>query len=358
MNLLRNLIYRVLEQANADGAAGAGGAGAGPGAGGEADGGDGGGADTAQRTEVETRAREMGWAPKDQWRGNPSGWLDAPDFVQRGEQILPILQANYRKTEAELRQLKQQNQRLQQQFQAANESIEVLTNLSTEATRQSAKEKRRELLRQQSQARTDGNADAEIELGEQIADLTAEINRAEDDGQQQQRGAKGKKTGTGQNGAGAGGDQGQGGDQGGDQGANDPTKDPAYQSFVQQNSWFGTDRRRTALAVAIGQELRADPANNQLQGKAFFDKVLAEVNRTIAPPRMGSKVEGGANGGAGNGGAGSSFTDPTSGKTFNDLPLEAKAAFERQSKLVVGEGRAFKDKEAWRKYYLQSYFNS
>jgi hypothetical protein len=346
MNLLRNLIYKVLEQANAEGAAGGatGGGGDNTGSGGGGD-----GAGNTQRVEVEQRARDWGWTPKEQWRGDPAGWLDAPDFVRRGEQVLPILQANYRKTEAELRQVRQQNQRMEQQLTAATESIEVLTNMSTEQTRQAAKERRRELLRAQAKARTDGDAEAEIDLGEQIADLTVEIQQAEAEPQnagQPQRKQKGVKPGS---------------TAGGNPptppaSETDPTRDPDYQAFVQQNSWFGTDRRRTALATAIGQELRADPANNHLQGKAFFDKVVAEVNRTIAPPRQGSKVESG--GGGGNGGGGNSDIDPVSGKGFNDLPPEAKSAYERQGKMVVGPGRAFKTMEEWRKYYVHSYYNS
>lgn len=355
MNLLRNLIRGALHHAaGQDGGEGSGGAGDNRAAGDDG-GGDGGSAGAGQRAEIEARARDWGWSPKDQWRGNPDGWLDAPEFVRRGEQVLPILQANYRKTETEVRQLRQQNQQIQQQLTAANESIKVLTDMSTEASRQSAKEKRRELLRAQAQARTDGDAEAEIELGEQIADITAVINREEAATVAPAATTK-KPAGRGQPSQNNSGGE---GDAGGDEGDNDPTQDPAYQAFVQANPWFGTDRRRTALAVAIGQEFRSDPAYNHLQGKAFFERIVAEVNRTIAPPRSGgSKVEGDGGGRGGNGGSGNGFSDPSTGKSFSDLPPEAKSAFERQAKLVVGEGRAFKTMDEWRKYYVTSYFNS
>lgn len=352
MYLLRHLIRGVLHAAGEDGGASGGGGDSDTGAAGSDGGGD--ASSAADHPEVEQRAREMGWSPREQWRGNPDNWIDASTFVQRGEQVLPILQANLRQRDTQLITLRRQSEQQARELLEAKEAIQVLTNISTEEARRAAKEKRRELLRQQAQARTDGDAEAEIELGEQIADITVEINQGEAQGR-----AGGKKPGTKaaprqqqpQTAAdGDGGEEGEGSQ-------NDPTKDPAYQTFKQQNTWFGTDHRRTALAVAIGQELRADPANNHLQGKAFFDKVVNEVNRTIAPPRSGSKVEGGATGGNGANGGGT-FSDPTSGKTYNDLPLEAKNAFERQAKLVVGEGKAFKTKSDWLKYYLQSYFNA
>lgn len=298
---------------------------------------------------VEQRAREMGWAPKEQWRGNPDHWIDASTFVQRGEQVLPILQANSRKDRAELENLRRQMQQQSAQLQAANESIQVLTNLSTEQSRNAAKEKRRELLRQQAEARSSGNTDLEIDIGEQIADVTAQINASRDEESNEgERPARGKKPN---------GKQGSQQPQSSDSTTNnDPTADPQYQAWLGENSWYGTDRRRTALAVAIGQELRSDPANNHLQGRAFFDKVTAEVNKVLAPPRTPSKVESGANGG--NGAQRNNEADPASGKTYADLPQDAKEACERFAKQVVGEGRAFKDIASWRKHYITQYFNS
>lgn len=325
MYILRNVIHRLFEAAGDDGAAGGGG--------------DGGAPDPAA---FEQRAREMGWAPKEQWRGNPDNWIDAPTFVQRGEQVMPILQANLRKRDVQVTTLQQQIQDKDRRLAAAEEAISVLTNLSTEQGRNAAKEKRRELLRAQADARREGDTDAEIELGEQIADVTSQINAAE--AKPAAAGGKpGKAPVTGTAPA--------------PTAATDPTTDPAYQAFTQENPWFGTDNRKTVLATEIGRELRNDPANNHLQGKAFFDKVVAEVNKVFAPPRSTtSKVESGTGNGAAT--TRGNDTDPASGKSYNDLPDDAKAACERFSKTVVGEGRAFKDIAAWRKHYVIQYFNS
>lgn len=330
MYILRNVIHRFFEAAGDDGAA-AGGAG-----------GEGGAPDPAA---VEQRAREMGWAPKEQWRGNPDNWIDASTFVQRGEQVMPILQANLRKRDVQVTTLQQQIQERDRRLAAAEEAISVLTNLSTEQGRKDAKEKRRELLRAQAEARSEGDTDREIELGEQIADVTSQINAAETKpaAAAPASGKPGKAPV-----AGAGGTP---------SATTDPTTDPAYQAFTQENPWFGTDNRKTVLATEIGRELRNDPANNHLQGKAFFDKVVAEVNKVFTPPRSTtSKVESGTGNGAAT--TRGNDTDPASGKSYADLPDDAKAACDRFAKTVVGEGKTFKDMTAWRKHYVTQYFNS
>lgn len=51
----------------------------------------------AEREERETRAARMGWAPKDEWRGDPERWIEADEFLKRGEERLPILQERLRK---------------------------------------------------------------------------------------------------------------------------------------------------------------------------------------------------------------------------------------------------------------------
>ena len=53
---------------------------------------------------------------------------------------------------------------------------------------------------------------------------------------------------------------------------------PDLQAWMNDNPWFGTDQRKTQKAMGIAQILRADPENDGLQGRAFFDRVLADAN--------------------------------------------------------------------------------
>lgn len=41
--------------------------------------------ETEQREAAEAEARKQGWAPKEEWKGDPSKWVDAQEFVRRGD---------------------------------------------------------------------------------------------------------------------------------------------------------------------------------------------------------------------------------------------------------------------------------
>ena len=42
------------------------------------------------------RARRMGWIPKDEYGGKPDNWRSAKDFIERGENEMPILRERLR----------------------------------------------------------------------------------------------------------------------------------------------------------------------------------------------------------------------------------------------------------------------
>jgi hypothetical protein len=46
--------------------------------------------------DIETRAKVMGWVPKEDFRGPADKWRDAGEFVQRGEEELPVLRERSR----------------------------------------------------------------------------------------------------------------------------------------------------------------------------------------------------------------------------------------------------------------------
>ena len=60
---------------------------------------DGGGADNLDAAdevspEILREAKTLGWVPKDQFRGSADDWVDASTFVERGKQVMPILNHN------------------------------------------------------------------------------------------------------------------------------------------------------------------------------------------------------------------------------------------------------------------------
>jgi len=57
---------------------------------------------SAEREATEKEARAQGWAPKEEFRGKETDWIDADVFVQRGREINPILRKNNERIQKEL----------------------------------------------------------------------------------------------------------------------------------------------------------------------------------------------------------------------------------------------------------------
>lgn len=265
--------------------------------------------------EIEQKARELGWVPQDQFKGDPGKWVDAESFVERGEQVMPILRQNNKKLEEALGKTQAEVNRLTQLFAAAQESMTALKEFHSEHTARAVEEAKAKLLTELKAAKEDGDVELEVKLTDQLTDMKAAEREA------------GKKKET---------------PPPAPQGGNQQV-DPAMQAFLSENSWYGSDARKTARANGIAQVLRSDPENDGLVGKAFFDRIIAEMNGERAP--FTSKVSGGTPSGGGSG-----------GKAYADLPPEAKEACARQGKKVVGEGRAFKTNADWQKHYASLYF--
>ena len=69
-----------------------------------------------ERSEVETRARAMGWVEKDQFRGPADQWRDADEFVKRGEEETPILRERNRDLARKHAELEERLARQQREF--------------------------------------------------------------------------------------------------------------------------------------------------------------------------------------------------------------------------------------------------
>ena len=119
----------------------------------------------------------------------------------------------------------------------------------------------------------------------------------------------------------------------------------------EENPWFGTDKRKTALALGIAQELRE--GGEKSTGRVFFDKVKEEMEATLGTKVRAaetSKVEGGRNG--------SDLESPRSGgkKSFSSLPADAKAACDADARQFVGPAKKHKTIDEWRARYAQIYY--
>lgn len=266
---------------------------------------------------IEQEARTLGWVPAEEFKGDPNRWVDADTFVERGHTVMPILRKNNERLETLVKQQSEELNKMKNLFNASQESITELQKVHAEATKAAVEKARREVMSELKQAKLDGDVEREIALTEELGELKA------------------RQTQAAQPPAPA---------------APAPQQEihPDFQAWMDENKWFGTDQRKTLKAMGIAQILRSDPENESLNGREFFDRVLQEMEGRT-PPRA-DKVGGARPSGTGGGGGASG------GKSFADMPTEAKDACDRQSKKVVGEGRAFKDMTTWRSYYANLYF--
>jgi hypothetical protein len=53
------------------------------------------------------QARETGWVPKEEFKGNPDAWTDAETWVENANKIMPLLRANNKKLLEEKRNVEQ-----------------------------------------------------------------------------------------------------------------------------------------------------------------------------------------------------------------------------------------------------------
>src|SRR6185503_5830853 len=60
---------------------------------------------SAAAAAVEAEAAKMGWTPKSEFRGDPAKWRPADEFVERGKNMLPIVQAKVKRQETQIEEL-------------------------------------------------------------------------------------------------------------------------------------------------------------------------------------------------------------------------------------------------------------
>lgn len=259
-------------------------------------------------TEVEARAREMGWKPKEEFELDPARWVDAETYVKRGEDILPVLRANNRRLSEDVVSLRKQLSETQQ-------AIQDLKDFNTDIAKNNAKVRERELLTSIKEAKTAGDVDTEVQLTEQLTDLKAEIKTAA---------AKPVVKPT----------------------PEQPVVTAEQKAWLAENPWFGNDKRKTGYAFGVAEELKS---NGLVPGSAEFYKAMdKEIDKQFnqnSRREAASKVEG-ANGSGGASGGGD--------KSYADLPQDAKDACEKLAPKFVG--KSFKDLAAWRAHYTTKYF--
>lgn len=255
--------------------------------------------------EVVREAESQGWVPKERFRGNEQDWVDADTFVKRGREILPILRKNNENLMKDLNQTKEQLK----EFRQAAKEFKTFQREAYERKVNDYEARIREIKESRAQAITDGD-------GQKVNALDDALDEAKDSLKEAKQAAQdvtSTKPAT----------------------VETPT-DPNLQVWLDENKWFGTDRRMTSVANGIGESLRLEFPG--LKGQEFLEK-LDEVLQEEFPNKFGkqqktsptSRVESGSGrSGRSNGG---------SQQSYDNLPADAKAACDRfvKQKLMTRE---------------------
>jgi len=274
-----------------------------------------------QATEAEvTEAKALGWADRDSWRGKPEDWVDARQFLERGNQLLPMLRENNKRLVAEVGGLKAEMLR-QRETQRAAEAALAALQASHEEDLKAAREAEREALKEEiRRASEEGDHAAIAEATVKLTELGAAEKAA----------AKAKVNG--------------------EQPPANPMQDAAIKAWFDAHPEM-LDNRRAALGNAIIAEMRQK--GDMRMGTAILDDVAKEVEKVFGAhtvPARDGKVDGGNTGGGRDGGGG-----PTK-KGYAELPPDAKAACSRMAGRLVGQGRAHKDLASWQASYAKQYW--
>lgn len=273
--------------------------------------------------QVEVEARTLGWVPQEEFRGDTAQWVDAETFVKRGQEILPIVRGNNKRLVAEVNGLKELMAKQSSELRGALTVIKQLEESREEDVREQVKSALAELRQGIAEASSEGDHAKVAELTERLVDL-----------KQASADAKGRDKAQDKL------DEATGGT------SKEPQVNPVFAAWHKDNEWFGQDKKRTALTLAIAEEKRA--SGDTRTTAAFMDDCGKEAAETLHPTPRSSKVEGG--GGAPSGGSGGGA------KGYTSLPAEAKTVCDKQGQAFVGKGRKYKTMDEWRSRYAELYY--
>jgi hypothetical protein len=244
--------------------------------------------------EILAKAEKMGWTPKDQFKGDPAKWRPASEFVERGENMLPIVRAQVKRQEREIADLKA--------------GLRELGEYHNKTQQRAYEQALADLKAQRAEAIKNGDGAAFDEVDDKIDDLKKDIakntTKKDDDG-----------------------------------------VDPAFQEWLSRNAW-ANDPKLQAYGSAVADELRAN--GTKAIGVELLDLVTKEVKAKFPEkfenPRRNAAaaVEGGS--GPRRGG----------GKSYADLPADAKAACDRMAR--NGYSDRPKEMAEFKAQYVKHYF--
>lgn len=86
--------------------------------------------------DTEARARAMGWSSKEEFRGPADKWVDAAEFVRKGEEDLPVLRERLRDTTRKVAEFERKAKEIEDGYKANVARLERMSDLALMKQRQ------------------------------------------------------------------------------------------------------------------------------------------------------------------------------------------------------------------------------
>lgn len=247
-----------------------------------------------QPSEAEVKAMRLGWVPKDQFKGDPEKHRSAEEFLERGVNMLPLLQRDNEK-------LHRSMSRLEKRLEDQSRTFEEFQKYSSGAEERAYKRAKAEL---------EGKLDNAIQSADVAGaqQVRRELAALEDD---RPKPAKVEER------------------------SDKPKVEPVFQEFMDENPWFNSDPALQGYAVKeFGKLEREQPGRSQKEllaetKKRVMDKFPEEFG--INPRREAASAVASPNGGT--------ASPKKKGKTYDDLPADAKKACDKFVKTIPGYTR-------------------
>lgn len=195
-----------------------------------------------QYSEAEIRAMEQGWKPQEEWEGDPDEWVSAAEFNRRGQ-----LFGKINSQKQELREMRNAMKRMHEMMVANNENA--------------YKNALAELKAQRQQALENGDTDLVLQLDNQV-DYTTQAMK-----QTTQEMRKSFQA---------------------------PEEVPEFfQEWKENNAWYGSDKKKTALADAVAAELvqQYQQQGKQIDREQLLNEVAKEVRTTFGNTNNATKLK-------------------------------------------------------------------
>lgn len=231
---------------------------------------------SAQPTESETKARRLGWVPKEEFKGNEEQWRDADEFLKRGEEIHGYLKADLERLHTTLSAKDREIAEIKQ-------VMEEFRKFHNETETRAYKRAIDDLKREKAEAVRLGDGDKVVEIDDQIDQLKEAQNTPKETPKQSQ-------------------------------GPNQ-----AFAEWVTDNQWYKPGSELVEIADDIGEILLKK--NPTLSGRPFLDAVTKRVKELYPehfenPNRNTSTV--------GNSSDGRPPAGNKKKKSYENLPADAK----------------------------------